>query len=411
MSPSAADGLSRRRLRLAALLVFAFTWATAAYFLWTSSVTPDLRLPEVDERDYFSEGQLSRTSGYETFTRANFLLSQVALVLALVFFARRGGRWTRESAAGRIGTGMLLGMVGLAIVWIVQLPFGIAQLWWDRRHGVSDDDYVSWVIANWFALGGEFLFICLALLIVMALAALLRHRWWILGGPAFVGLALLFAFVLPYMIPGLRPLSDRALAADARELAAAQGVGEIPVKVQEIRQYTSQPNAEAAGLGSSRRVILWDTLLDGRFGDSEVRVVLAHEFAHHSRNHIWKSVAWYALFALPGAYLIALATRRRGGMYSPRAVPLSLLVLVVLQLAALPIQNVITRHLETEADWVALEATRDPAAARALFKHFATTSYSDPSPPTWSYLLIDSHPALIERIAMAEAWEERAKED
>jgi STE24 endopeptidase len=79
-------------------------------------------------------------------------------------------------------------------------------------------------------------------------------------------------------------------------------------------------------------------------------------------------------------------------------------VLVALQLLALPLQNVITRRLEAEADWVALETAREPEAAERLFVRLGTTSLSDPSPPTWSYLLSQTHPTLMQRIAMAEAW-------
>ena len=123
----------------------------------------------------------------------------------------------------------------------------------------------------------------------------------------------------------LQPLRDQQLEADADRFAREQGLPEIPVKVAEVKEFTTAPNAEAAGLGPSRRVILWDTLLERPFDDDEIRVVLAHELGHHSRDHIWKGFGWYALFALPIAFVIALATRRRGGMYDPRAVPLALL--------------------------------------------------------------------------------------
>jgi STE24 endopeptidase len=266
---------------------------------------------------------------------------------------------------------------------------------------------MTMMIANYFTLGFAFLFISFAIIIVMALAGIARNYWWALGAPAFVGLAVLFAFVLPYLAPDLHPVRDPQLAADARELAEAQGVGDIEVQVQAISEVTSAPNAGAAGIGPSRRVILWDTLLDGRFGRDEIRFVLAHEFAHHSRDHIWELLGWYALFALPGVYLIARATRRRGGVYEPRAIPLALFVLVALQFLALPVQNAISRHVEAEADWVALETTEDPDGARALLRRFTTAGLAEPSPPSWSYFLMEDHPSIAERIAMVEAWETR----
>jgi STE24 endopeptidase len=179
------------------------------------------------------------------------------------------------------------------------------------------------------------------------------------------------------------------------------------VRVDEVRTLRTAANAEAAGFGPTRRVILWDTLLAGRFDGDEVRVVVAHELAHHARDHIPKAIAWYALFAFPGAFLIAQVTRRRGGMRQPEAVPLGLFVLVLLSLAALPLQNIVTRRMEAEADWIALETTSDPDAAADLFERFSTTALADPSPPTWSYLLMETHPTIEERIAMAEAWRAR----
>ena len=177
------------------------------------------------------------------------------------------------------------------------------------------------------------------------------------------------------------------------------------MRVEQVDEFTDDANAFAGGLGPSRRVILWNTLLDGRFSDGELRVVLAHEFAHHSENHIWKGLAWYALLAVPGAYLIARFTRRRGTMREPRAVPLALLVFVALNILAQPIDNLISRHYEAEADWIALQTTREPDAARELFQSFSETALQDPTPPGWAHVWLDSHPTLLRRTAMAEAWE------
>ena len=389
-----------------ALLVAAFAavWAVAAWWLWQTSVPDGLRLPEVAAADVLPEPALDEARDFELFLRWSYVASAVVLVGAFAVYARYGARFTRESAAGRIGTGMLLGMLGFAVVWLVQVPFGILDLWWQRRHDVSELGYLDWLVLNWFALGGEFLFVCFALLVVMGLAGPLGDWWWIPGAAGFVGLVALFTFVSPYLIPAQTD-PPRALVEEADDLAEEQGLPPIEVQVQEVDSWES-PNAAATGLGPSRRVILWNTLVNN-FDDDEVRVVLAHELGHHSRDHLAKSIAWYALFAVPGAFLIAWATKRRGGMREPAAVPLALLVLVVLQLLALPVQNAITRNMEAEADWVALETTEDPEATGRLWRGFAEEARVDPSPPTWSYLLFDTHPSMAKRVAMAEAWRER----
>jgi len=382
----------------------AAVWALAAWWLWQTQIPDGLRLPEVPASDVLPAGQLEEAREFERFLRWSYLASAIVLIGVFAVYARYGARFVRESAAGRIGTGMLLGMLGLAIVWLVQVPFGLLDLWWQRRHDVSELGYLDWVFLNWWALGAEFLFVCLALLIVMGLAGPLGNWWWIPGAAVFVALATLLTFVSPYLIPA-QVDAPPALVEKADALAEKQGLPPIPIRVQEVDAWES-PNAAATGLGPTRRIILWNTLVDS-FDEDEVRVVLGHELGHHSSNHLWKGIAWYALLAIPGAFLIAWATRRRGGMREPTAVPLALLVLVVLQMLALPVDNAFIRNLEAEADWVALETTEDPDAGASLWESFAREALADPSPPTWSYLLFDTHPSMAKRIAMAHAWRER----
>jgi STE24 endopeptidase len=400
--------MAARRLGIG--LVFAALaagWAVAVYFLWRTNVPGDR--PHVDEHTLFSAAELDRAEDYDRFVRWDFALTQLAIIVAIAGYAKWGIRFMRESAAGRIGTGMLLAMLGLAIAWLVQLPFGIANHWWQRRHDVSSVPYLDWILENWFALGGEFLFVCLAILIVMGLAGPLRDWWWIPGGFVFGGLALLFTFIAPFLIPGQEPLKDSRLAAQASAYEQELGLGDIPVRVQDVGEDTSAPNAAAVGLGPTRRVILWDTILDRRFTYDQDRVVLAHELTHHARKHLWKGIGWYALFAFPGAFVIARVTRRRGGMRRAEAVPLSLLVFFALGLAALPLQNMITRRMENEADWGALVLTQDPQAAKGLFEGFTENALADPDPPTWDYVMLESHPTIVQRVALVETWEDQVR--
>lgn len=401
--------LSGRLLRptTLALLAAAALWAWAAYLLWTSIDLPSLDLPHVEASRFFSDSFLSRSASYERFLYVDGLLAIVALVAVLVLYARRGHRLMRESAAGRIGTGMLLGMLGFGLVWFAEVPFGLAALWWERRHGVSHQGYVAWLIDSFLGLGSEFLFVSAALAIAMGLAGRLRRWWWVAAAPIFVGLALLFAFVSPYLIPSTSPLHHQHLVTAANALERNEGVGDTRVRVQDVHRFTSAPNAEASGFGPTRTVVLWDTLLDGRFSDSEIRVVLAHEIGHLAHDDTLRGVAWFALFLIPATALIAFFTCKRGGLARPEAVPVALLVLVVLQLLATPLFNVVSRRTEAAADWAALNATREPATDRAVQRRLATTSLSDPEPPGWAAALFGTHPTGMQRIAMAYAWEER----
>jgi STE24 endopeptidase len=384
----------------------AAVWAWAATRLWRTTVPSGLELPKLNAHDWFTSKQLADATSFERFLAIDGLISQIVLVAVLVLYARGYRRFTAESAAGRIGTGLLLGMLAFAFVWLAQLPFGLAAVAWERSHGVSKQDYVEWAFSSFFALGGQFLFVCAAIAIVMALARPFRRTWWIPGGAVFTGLALLFAFLSPYLMPDLGKLHSRELRVAAAHLAKVEHVNHVEVSVEQVHQFTTAPNAEATGIGSTKRVILWDTLIRKPFTAREVRTVIAHELAHLKRNHILKSVGLYALFAFPLAFAIAIITRRRGGMYEPGAVPLAILVLTVLSILTTPLQNAFVRRYETEADWIALNATRDPAAQRATMKLLAITAKSRPDPPKLEHLFEDGHPTILERIALTKAWEQ-----
>jgi STE24 endopeptidase len=181
------------------------------------------------------------------------------------------------------------------------------------------------------------------------------------------------------------------------------------MRVEEVSPDTDQANAYAFGLGPSRRIVFWDTMLMPPFTQDEQKVVLAHELAHHSQRHLVKGLGWFALFAIPGAWILMRATRGRGGMGNPEAVPLALLVVAVFQLATAPLANHISRRMEAEADWKALQVTRDPSALEGLMQGFSSQGLGDPDPPAWVQLMVGTHPALADRIAMARAWEAGAR--
>ena len=213
-------------------------------------------------------------------------------------------------------------------------------------------------------------------------------------------------FVQPYLVQ-TKPLQDQALNRSAKEFEQRQGVSGIPIEVEDVSDSTSQANAYAVGFGPTRRVVLWSTMIGGTFSDAEVRVVLAHEIGHHSSRHIPKGIAWFGLFALPGAWVLMRATRRRGGMGEAAAVPLALLVVAALQLAARPGAGLDQPPhggrggLEGAPDDA--RSGRSPRALRRVQRHVARK----PDPPAWAHVLLDSHPTLAQRVAMAEAWKRR----
>jgi STE24 endopeptidase len=378
--------------------------------LWDTIVPADLELDTGGAAATFDETSREEAEEFEALMRWLAIGSQVALIATLAVYVRRGGSFLKESAAGPIGTGFLMGMMGICLVWLVSLPFGLVEIWWTRKYDAVEVDYFDYLVGSFFGLSGQALSLCVILLITMGLARLLKSAWWLPGVAALAAVTALLAWLSPYLLPGLEePPND--IAADARPLAEKQDVEDVPVRVEDVDEYTEQPNAYAMGLGDTRRIVLWNTLVED-FPRKEVRSVVAHEFGHLQHDHIAKSIGWSALFALPAAFIVMLLTRRRGGLGDPAAVPIALLVVVVLQLAASPITSGSSRRMEAEADWAALEATRDPTSMAALHRRFTDEALSDPDPPGWFHWMFDSHPSPAERVAMARAWarRERAKD-
>ncbi len=378
----------------------------AGVLLWHTSVPGDLALPHLDVAKVFPVRATARAASFERFEDIDFVLSQVVLVAVLVVYARRGARYMSESAAGPIGTGFLLGMLGFALVWLARLPFDVAAFWWEKRHGVLDTGWVTLLVGDWASLITQFAFVCFALLVAMGLARWLGRAWWAPAAAAFAGLALLFAFLSPALTT-LRDPHGPALRAEAAKVARAEGVPGVPLKVEDTRDASDEPNAYSFGLGSTRTVVLWDTIVG--FPRRELDVVVAHEYGHQARDHIAKSVGWEAIVLALTAFVVSVATRGRGGMARPEAVPVALLAFVVVSLLLTPLQSAASRRYEAEADWVALNTTHDPAAMEALMRRFTVKVRSDPDPPGWFHTLFDDHPSGLERVEMARAFAARQR--
>ena len=365
---------------------------------------PSLYLSGLDQHKYFSTHALARSRSYSMGEDVLWLLSTAATLTALVVLTWRLPRSIRQIGLGAVGSAVIAGMVLLVTLWFVSLPFSFADLWWQHHWGLGPFDVAAWLGSQWSTLGPEAVSAMATIVLLVGLAHRFR-LWWLIAWPVIVGIALFFAFVSGWLsAAGARPLAGPLLRSDVVRLERVEHVTGTPVRVQDVSSWTSQANAFTVGFGPATHVVVWNTLLDGRFSRGEIDVVVAHELGHVRSRHVLKALGWTALLVLPTLWLVALVTRRRGGVGDPANLPLVILTLAVLALLTAPIQNVVSRRYEAEADWRALNATRDPASARKLFESFEQTSLEDPSPPLWDYLWLENHPTLMQRIAMTERW-------
>ena len=406
-------GSHRRRATLAKPALAAgggLLWLGLALLLARTTV-PELDLPRLDADRYFSREELERADRFRGVTRALWVAAVVLELAVLAAFAWKargiaaaiGGR-----LRGRVRTGVALGILAVAAVWAAGLPLGAARHWWNRRYDLSTQGYEAWLGDRALALVIHAVLVGLAVSGAVWLAGRLGRRWWLAASPALAVLALVYVLAQPLIVDPLfnrfEPLRDRALAAEVTELAQEIGVRVSTVQVADASRRTTTANAYVAGIGPTRRVVFYDTILDGRFADDELASVAAHELAHVERRHLWKGIAWFLLLAVPGLTLVTRLTERRGGLRDPALVPLALFVALAFSLVTLPLQNAVSRRYEAEADWIALKATNDPDAAVGLDRRLTVTSLGDPDPPDWAKLLLSTHPPALERIAMAEEY-------
>ena len=390
-----------RIVRGATLAVGAAVWLLLALLLWRTTVPSSLHVPRLDERAVFGSKLVRSAVRFERFLDWNWVLASLAALTANVVMVRRGRALVRSFGLGPVNAGIVVGVVTLTLVWTATLPFAVAGLWWERRHGIARQSYVAALADAWLGLLARTVVAVIALAVILALARRLGRSWWLAAAPALAGILLLLQLVTPYLATlGTHPVRSTRLRTEIRALERREDAGRPLVRVDDVSGQTSVANAFSVGIGPSERVILWNTLLDGRFSPREVEFVVGHELGHIARNHILRGVGWFALLVLP----ILLVTAYAADVRRPEAVPLALLVIAVTQLAILPLQNAISRRYEREADWIGLNGTRDPAAARGLFVGFVRTSLQDPSPPGWVHVMLDDHPTPLQRVEMARAW-------
>ncbi len=238
--------------------------------------------------------------------------------------------------------------------------------------------------------------------------------WWLVAAAAYFLLSVLIGQLAPIVILPLfykierlndEPLTERLGAISRGTGLTVEGVYRMNMSVE-----TAKANAMLAGLGSTRRVILGDTLLDN-FSADEIDVIFAHEIGHHVHRHVPKLIATGLLYSLIGFWIcdraLAFWVERVDGHldYSQLPVhtlPLITLVTTIFFMAVEPLQNTISRYFERQADRYALERTGAAEAYRSAFLKLAKLNKADPDPHYWEVVLFHSHPPIAERLAAAD---------
>jgi STE24 endopeptidase len=368
-----------------------------AVWLWTRSQLP-ADPPPVAATAVFSHAQIDRAQHYRD---PGYLLALAAIALQLAVAWLLA--WRCRGRIARLPAVAAALLVALAIA-AASLPIGYWQHLRARDFGLDLRSGSAW--ASDAALGVLVQAVAVALVYAIARAAYRRFGALGVAFTAWAMVALLTA-VQPLAIDPLY-VSTHPLPAVPAALAASlereMGAHPSSVTVGDASSRTTAENAQVDGLGPTVRVVIDDTSLAER--PDELRALLAHELAHVSRRHTLIGVLWFGVIGLPAILLVlAAAGRLTGGeTTTAAAVPVLLACALTAATLLLPVENLLSRRIEAEADWVGLRATRDPQGMRSLQRQLALSGLSNPDPPGWAVWLLFDHPPVMDRIAVARAY-------
>jgi Zn-dependent protease with chaperone function len=375
--------------------------------------------PRAALSDHFDAAALAPNRRYR---RVSWALAAAGGLLgpaSVIALAATGSRWRpalARAAGGRPWRAGLAFGAGTAVAGAVAgLPLAAARYAWGRRGGL-----VVQPVAGWLADRGKATALQAAALGAFGTAAgeLMARRpagWWAgmaaLSGGAGLAMTALSPILIEPLFQRTEPLRDRELAERILDLARRLGVPARSVVVNDASRRTTGSNAYVSGIGRSRHVVLFDTLLRDH-PPEQVRFVVAHELAHVARRHLVRGTAWSAASAVPVSLLLFALTGLRTGFAPPppgragsdlllRRLALASAGAAALGAAAAPAANWLSRVHEREADWSALRATGDAAAGVALQRDLVLRNRGVPDPPAWVRFWFGSHPDALERIGLA----------
>ncbi|MET8549773.1 M48 family metallopeptidase [Micromonospora zamorensis] len=318
-----------------------------------------------------------------------------------------GGHWAAQAVLG-----------GLAVVLVadlVTLPFAAWRQSVLTRYGLSTNGWSGWAVDLLKSYAVSAVIGAVALFGFYAVIRLAPRWWWAFGAGGAALLVVLLSFVLPVLVEPVfnrfTPMEQGQLRTEVMSMAARDGVPVRDVLVADASRRTKAVNAYVSGLGPTRRVVVYDTLLT-EATPAEVTAVVAHELGHAKDSDVAAGTLTGALGAAAAVVALYLLGSwgpllRLAGVDSvaqPSAFPLLLALVTVAGLVAAPVQALMSRRVEARADAHALALTRDPEAFESMQRRLGSVNLGDPDPPRWEYLYSASHPSTVERIAAARAY-------
>jgi STE24 endopeptidase len=283
----------------------------------------------------------------------------------------------------------------------------------ERKFQLSTQKFRAWL---WDEAKGFLLGLVLAGIVVELLYFMIRQspqHWWIITWAFFMGLFILLAQIAPVVLFPIfykfEPLDNEDLRRRLILLSEHAGTRVRGVYRWKLSEKSKKANAALTGLGSTRRIILADTLLDN-YAPEEIEAVLAHELGHHVHRHILKSIFVQAAITLLGFWAAnwvlhyAVDHHMFEELSDFANLPLLALTATALSLVLMPALNAYSRFNERQADRYAFESIGSVEPFISSMNKLAQQNLAERTPSKWIEALFHSHPAISKRVAAAEAW-------
>lgn len=402
-----------RRVALGMVLIGLAVFALVAMTRVPWEPVPGGTPAAVPASSVFSRDEIDLAEHYARWART-WSWSSLVVSLALACwlgFSRRGRSWA-ERVPGWWWVRVVAVVAALTVLGrLLTLPFGIALRQLRVEQGLAAGTWGQWTVD---LVKGELITVLTTSIAVITLVGSARRwprLWPAIAGALGAALVVAGSFVYPLLVEPVfndfEPLPDGPLRQEVLALAQAEGVRVDDVLVADASRRTTTLNAYVSGFGHTRRVVLYDTLVDDGARDETLSVV-AHELAHARHGDVVTGTTLGAAGVLLGIGLLGLLlpVGERRGAADVGTVPRVLALAAIAAVLAAPVQGTVSRQLETRADQTALEQTKDPEAFIALQRRLALRAHADPTPPAWSQWWFGSHPTVLERIALARTYEE-----
>ena len=400
-----------RRTALAVATIGGIAFVVLAWWLVPWDPVPGGDLTSVVARSVFTAEEIQRAEDFSRWARVwSWSSLVVSLLVACWFGFTRRGRALFDRLRGPWWLQVVVAVAVLVLAGrLVTLPLAVAQRVLYRDYGLTEQAWSGFAVDTAKNELVDIVVTAIGVIVVMACARRWQRAWPAVAGALLVTLVVAGSFVYPVVVEpvfnNFTSLADGPLRTQIFELADKEDVPIDDVLVADASRRTTTLNAYVSGFGSTRRVVVYDNLVESLPEDQALSVV-AHELAHAHHRDVLIGTALGAAGSLLGVGLLALllgALRRRGwpSLREPQVVPVLLAVVALAMLATSPVQNGISRQIETRADVGALTTTRDSAAFIAMQRELALRSLADPTPMAWSQWWFGSHPTVLKRIALA----------